>query len=127
MRTALIGTLILLSSWLAVPAAHSHGDWDNRDNDPGYQEYRHDLHEIQRTRVKLQRDREERQQALRVYNEARRVGDWATMRYEQDRLDRLDRRIERREYELRRAMEQARQERYERHDEWRASYGYNRY
>ena len=130
MRTALLSTLILLSSWLAAPAAHADRDWDNRDDYRDYHEQRYDgFHEIQRIRAKLHRDQEARQRALSAYHHARRAGDWATMRYEQDRMDRLDRRIERREHELRRAMEHARRDRPGRHDEWRArsDYDYNRY
>jgi hypothetical protein len=123
MRTALVSTLILLSSWLAAPAAHADRDWDNRDGYRDYPEYRHDgFREVQRIRAKLHRDREERQRVLWAYNEARRAGDWTAMRYERARLERLNRRIERREYELRRAIEQTRWERYERRNERRANY-----
>jgi len=65
MRTALLSTLILLSTWLAAPAAHADRDWDNRDDYRDYHEQRYDgFHEIQRIRAKLHRDQEARQRSV---------------------------------------------------------------
>lgn len=126
MKKALIfGTTTLLCSLLAAPVAFADrdDDWDTGQNDWRHHEHRHDFNRIQHLRAQLERDMAERRRVEWAYNQARRAGDWPTMRYEQARLDRLDREIQHDQHELHRASQQARWDRYH-HDAWRGEYGY---
>lgn len=133
MPTKRFGITLLLCSLLVAPAAYAHRDADNdgdgRNSDRHHHHHHGDSYEIQRKRAKLQRDYQERKQALWAYNEARRRGDWATVRFEQARLERLDRQIRHDQHELERAYEKSRRDRHEHHGDRRDRYGYdyNRY
>lgn len=123
-KSLFLGTLTLLCSLLATPVAYANRYHDDRDDNHHRHEYRYDYHKIQHLRAKIQRNQEERERVLRLYNHARRAGDWATVRFERARLDRLDREIQRDQHTLQRAYEKARWDRRERREEWRDRYGY---
>lgn len=125
MKKALIfGTTTLLCSLLAAPAAFAdrYDDRDGRQSEWRHHERHHDFKKIKYLREQLERSKAERRKAEWAYNQARRVGDWPTVRFQQARLDRLDRKIRHDQKELNRAYERARWDR--RHDDWRDEYSY---
>ncbi|MBL8250675.1 MAG: hypothetical protein JNK31_03285 [Candidatus Competibacter sp.] len=127
MKKSLLGAAILLSGLLSAPAVMAYGGADDyrevRYGDWSRAHSRHHFERIRYLRAKLERGRDERRRAEWAYNEARRRGDWPTVRFQQARLNRLDREIDRDRYELHRAYEQARRNRY-RHEVWSDEYSY---
>ena len=129
-KSLLLGATALLCALLVAPAAYAHrdtdDDWDHRPSHRHHHDHRSDAyHDIQRKRAKLDRAYEERRQALWIHDKARRMGDWATVRFERARLDRLDRKIAHGQRELRHAYQKLkwRRDRHDR-DDGRDRYGY---
>jgi len=128
MKKALIfGATTLLCSLLAAPAAFAHRyDGGNFYQSGGrHHGYHHDHKKIKYLRAQLERNKAERRKAEWAYSQARRVGDWPSVRFQQARLDRLDREIRQDEYELRRAYERTRRDYRDHRNAWRDEYSYH--
>lgn len=128
MKKSLLGAAILLSGLLATPAVMAYGGVTDAYREVRYGDWsgsgsRYHFEKIRHLRAKLDRGRDERRRVEWAYNEARRRGDWPTVRFQEARLNRLDRQIERYRYELRRAYDQARRDRYRR-EVWGDKYSY---
>lgn len=124
-KNLLIGTITLISSLVAMPAAFAYQEFSGNqkiqlshwDNDS----HSHRPSKIHYLKAKLERVQAERQRAEWAYYQARRVGDWSTARFEKRRLYRLDQEIRQTRYELSRAYQQTRPYH---HDDWRGEYSY---
>ncbi|MBK8181504.1 MAG: hypothetical protein IPK63_00775 [Candidatus Competibacteraceae bacterium] len=130
-KNLLVGTIALLGSLLAAPAAmayqHIETTGPARISHWEHHSHRHSSNKIHYLRAKLDNQQAERRRVDWAYNQARRMGDWPTARFEKNRLSRLDREIRNTKRELSRAYEQSRwRNRY--NDGWRGeySYGYDR-
>ncbi|HAO33265.1 MAG TPA: hypothetical protein PLP22_02140 [Candidatus Competibacter sp.] len=127
MKKSLLGAAILLGGLLSAPAVMAYGGaheyWETRYSDRKWNGSRHHSERIHHLRAKLDRSQDERRRVEWAYNQARSRGDWPTVRFQEARLNRLDREIHRYRYELRRAYEQARRDRY-RHEVWSDEYSY---
>ena len=127
MKKSLLGAAILLGGLLSAPAAMAYGYGDDyreaRYSERGLTGSRHHFEKIRHLRAKLDRSQDERRRVERAYRQARSQGDWPTVRFQEARLNRLDREIQRYRYELRRAYEQARRDRY-RHEVLSDEYSY---
>lgn len=123
-KTLMFCASTLLCSLLAAPVvfAHRYDDGNFYQSGGRHHGHHHDYKKIKYLRAQLERNQAERRRVEWAYNQARRVRDWPTVRYEQARLDRLDREIRHDQYELHRAYEQARWDRHD--DAWRGEYGY---
>lgn len=127
-KMLMICATTLFCSLLAAPAVFAHDYDDGNFYQSGGRQYGHRHHDhkkIKYLRAQLERSKAERRKAEWAYSQARRVGDWPTMRFQQARLDRLDREIRKDEYELRRAYERLRWDHRYRRDAWRDEYSYH--
>ena len=124
-KTSLLSAAALLSTLLAAPAfayGSAGAGWETRSDRQWSRSHDH-FERIQYLRAKLHQEMAERRRVEWAHDQARLRRDWPAVRFERARLDRLDRQIEQYRYELHRAYEHARRDRYDR-DAWRDDYGY---
>lgn len=126
-KTLMFCASTLLFSLLAAPAAFAHRYNDGNFYQSGgrHHGHHHDYKKTKYLRAQLERKKAERRKAKWAYSQARRVGDWPSVRFQQARLDRLDREIRQDEHELRRAYERLRWDHRYRRDTWRDEYSYH--